>query len=160
MYKQAITNAGLCCGTSGPINHFEILKLMLFHSFARAICNVGAPIQFIADISEHLLITHCKNPFERTNHQWSMYIYPTNCPSFGLGRKNVSVSPFYPAIWAWCFAQQYCWWGIQRNDWHWSNARVDLTCFPHGPCYFSLERPAYSNHFLKGIVYWSFTICN
>ncbi|KIK94618.1 hypothetical protein PAXRUDRAFT_142494, partial [Paxillus rubicundulus Ve08.2h10] len=69
MHKQAIVNAGLCHGTSGPIDHFEILKLELFHNFTPTICNVGAPIQFTADVSECLLITHCKNPFECMSHQ-------------------------------------------------------------------------------------------
>ncbi|KAF8126369.1 hypothetical protein EV363DRAFT_1453089 [Boletus edulis] len=68
-FKQSVIDAELRRGQSGPIDHFEIPKLELFHSFAPAIHNAGAPIQFTADVSERLLITHCKNPFERTSHQ-------------------------------------------------------------------------------------------
>ncbi|KIJ19284.1 hypothetical protein PAXINDRAFT_36856, partial [Paxillus involutus ATCC 200175] len=63
LYKDSIISVGLCRGASGPINHFEIPKLELFHSFASAIRNIGSLIH------EQLLITHCKNPFERTSHQ-------------------------------------------------------------------------------------------
>ena len=68
-YKQSVIDTGLRRGTSGPIDHFEISKLELLHSFTPAIRNAGAPIQFTADVSEHLLITHCKNPFKHTSHQ-------------------------------------------------------------------------------------------
>jgi hypothetical protein len=79
-YKQAVINAGLRYGTSGPIDHFEIPKLEPFHSFSRAIRNVGAPIQFTADVNERLLITHCKNPFEHTSHQRNMFTQQIVCP--------------------------------------------------------------------------------
>ena len=72
-YKQSVIDTGLRRGTSGPIDHFKIPKLELLHSFAPAIRNAGAPIQFTADMSECLLITHCKNPFERTSHQQSTF---------------------------------------------------------------------------------------
>ena len=72
-FKQAVIDAGLRRGASGPLDHFEIPKLELFHSFAPAVRNVGAPIQFTANVSERLLITHCKNPFGRTNHQRSTF---------------------------------------------------------------------------------------
>ena len=68
-YKQVVSDSGFRHGTSGPIGHFEIPKLELLHSFALSICNAGTPIQFTADVSERLLITHCKNPFECTSHQ-------------------------------------------------------------------------------------------
>ncbi|KAI5999784.1 hypothetical protein F5J12DRAFT_906677 [Pisolithus orientalis] len=45
--------------STGTKNDFHILKLELFHSFAAAIRN--------NDISECLLITHCKHPFKCTN---------------------------------------------------------------------------------------------
>ncbi|KIK97443.1 hypothetical protein PAXRUDRAFT_136264, partial [Paxillus rubicundulus Ve08.2h10] len=74
LHKDSIISAGLRRGASGPINHFEIPKLELFHSFASAIRNIGSLIQFTADVSERLLITHCKNPFERTSHQRNTFM--------------------------------------------------------------------------------------
>ncbi|KAG2124547.1 hypothetical protein BD769DRAFT_1628761 [Suillus cothurnatus] len=68
-FKHAILRAEARRGTSGPIEHFEIPKLELLTSFARAIPQLGSIIQFTADISERMLITQCKNPFERTSHQ-------------------------------------------------------------------------------------------
>ncbi|KAG1720320.1 hypothetical protein EDD22DRAFT_962866 [Suillus occidentalis] len=68
-FKGAIINAEARRGTSGPIEHFEIPKLELLTSFARAIPNLGAPIQFTSETSERMLITHCKTPFVRTSHQ-------------------------------------------------------------------------------------------
>ncbi|KAG1723222.1 hypothetical protein EDB19DRAFT_1898102 [Suillus lakei] len=60
--KQAILDAGARRGKSGTINNFSIPKIELFHSFAGL-------LQFSADVSERLLITHCKYPFERTSRQ-------------------------------------------------------------------------------------------
>ena len=41
------------------------MELLL--SFTRAICKNSGLIQYSADVSKHLLITHCKHLFERTN---------------------------------------------------------------------------------------------
>ena len=68
-YKHFILEAGARTGASGPIDHFQIPKLKLFNSFARSIRQSGAIIQHSADVSEWLLITHCKTPFGRTSHQ-------------------------------------------------------------------------------------------
>ncbi|KAG1800872.1 uncharacterized protein HD556DRAFT_1430227 [Suillus plorans] len=68
-FKHAILRAKARRGTSGPIEHFEIPKLELLASFARAIPQLGSIIQFTADVSERMLITQCKNPFECTSHQ-------------------------------------------------------------------------------------------
>ncbi|KAG2355692.1 hypothetical protein BDR07DRAFT_1453684 [Suillus spraguei] len=57
-FKGAIINAEARRGTSSPIEHFKIPKLELFASFARAIPNLGAPIQFTYETSERMLITH------------------------------------------------------------------------------------------------------
>ncbi|KAG1812754.1 hypothetical protein EV424DRAFT_1542015 [Suillus variegatus] len=48
---------------------FYIPKLELLLSFAEAIRNNGGLVQFTADVSEWLLITHCKSPFTRTRKQ-------------------------------------------------------------------------------------------
>ncbi|KAI6020817.1 hypothetical protein BKA83DRAFT_4464486 [Pisolithus microcarpus] len=63
--KDAILNAG---GHRGK-DHFNILKLELMLSFVGAIRRSGGLIQYSADVSERLLITHCKTPFTRTNGQ-------------------------------------------------------------------------------------------
>jgi hypothetical protein len=49
------------------IDNFLIPKMELFHSFVWSIRDHGGLIQYSADVSERLLITHCKFPFERTN---------------------------------------------------------------------------------------------
>ncbi|EGN96648.1 hypothetical protein SERLA73DRAFT_58564, partial [Serpula lacrymans var. lacrymans S7.3] len=65
--KQSILDAKACQGASTPINHFNIPNLELLQHFARSIRDMGCIIQFMADITEHLLITHCKHPFSATN---------------------------------------------------------------------------------------------
>ncbi|KAI6154263.1 hypothetical protein BKA82DRAFT_4327700 [Pisolithus tinctorius] len=54
----------------GSMDNFNIPKLELMHTFACHIKENGALIQYTADVTEWLLITHCKTPFEQTN-QWS-----------------------------------------------------------------------------------------
>ncbi|KAG2056873.1 hypothetical protein BDR06DRAFT_1039624, partial [Suillus hirtellus] len=61
-FKHAIVHAKARQGTSGPIEHFEIPKLELLASFARAIPQLGSIIQFTAD-----------NPFECTSHQHATF---------------------------------------------------------------------------------------
>ena len=70
-FKGAILRAGVRRGKSKEIFHFEILKLELLQSFGRSIHNSGSLIPYTADVSECLLITHCKDPFTRTNRQRS-----------------------------------------------------------------------------------------
>ncbi|KAF8834238.1 hypothetical protein BDN67DRAFT_915357, partial [Paxillus ammoniavirescens] len=48
---------------------FNIPKLELFQSFADSVKKVGNLIQFTADVSECLLITHCKHLFQKTSRQ-------------------------------------------------------------------------------------------
>ncbi|KAG1782276.1 hypothetical protein EV702DRAFT_960317 [Suillus placidus] len=72
-FKGAIVNTEARRGTSGPIEHFEIPKLELLASFAQAIPNLSAPIQFTSETSERMLITHCKSPFMRTSHQCASF---------------------------------------------------------------------------------------
>ncbi|KAG1845377.1 hypothetical protein C8R48DRAFT_617186 [Suillus tomentosus] len=68
-YKQAILDAGARRGTKGTIDNFLIPKLELLQSFAAFTKDIGALIQWTADVTERLLITHCKLPFERTSRQ-------------------------------------------------------------------------------------------
>jgi len=69
--KGAILQAGARCGKATKINHFQIPKLKLLQSFGRSIHNSGTLIQYTADVSEYLLISHCKDVFTRTNRQRS-----------------------------------------------------------------------------------------
>jgi len=67
-HKDAIIEAGARrTKAAGTKTDFNILKLELFHSFATAIRNNGGLIQYTADVSERLLITHCKHPFDHTS---------------------------------------------------------------------------------------------
>ncbi|KAG1882774.1 hypothetical protein F4604DRAFT_1986709 [Suillus subluteus] len=68
-HKQAILDAGARRGTKGMIDNFLIPKLELLQSFTAFTKDIGALIQWTADVTERLLITHCKLPFERTSRQ-------------------------------------------------------------------------------------------
>ncbi|KAG1816369.1 uncharacterized protein BJ212DRAFT_1446931 [Suillus subaureus] len=68
-HKQAILDAGARRGMKGTIDHFLIPKLELLQSFTMFTKDIGALIQWMADVTEHLLITHCKLLFERTSRQ-------------------------------------------------------------------------------------------
>lgn len=68
-YKHAIIAAEAQQGKSGVKDDFFIPKLELMQSFARVIQHVGSLVQYSADVSERLLITHCKHPFEKTSCQ-------------------------------------------------------------------------------------------
>jgi hypothetical protein len=72
-FKHAILHTEARRGSSGPIEHFEIPKLKLLASFAQAIPQLSSIIQFTADVSEHMLIMQCKNPFKRTSHQHATF---------------------------------------------------------------------------------------
>ncbi|KAG2339690.1 hypothetical protein BDR05DRAFT_977659 [Suillus weaverae] len=67
--KQAILDAEAQQGKGSAKDDFFIPKLELMQSFPHAIFHVSSLMQWTADISEHLLITHCKHPFERTSRQ-------------------------------------------------------------------------------------------
>ncbi|KAG1848559.1 hypothetical protein DFJ58DRAFT_842935 [Suillus subalutaceus] len=67
--KVAILEAEARRGKSSIKEDFYIPKLELLLSFAEAIRNNGGLIQFTVDVSERLLITHCKSPFTRTSKQ-------------------------------------------------------------------------------------------
>ncbi|KAG1718798.1 hypothetical protein EDB19DRAFT_1978407, partial [Suillus lakei] len=67
--KQAILDTEARQGKGGAKDDFFIPKLELMQSFACAISHVGSLMQWTADVSECLLITHCKHPFKRTSRQ-------------------------------------------------------------------------------------------
>ena len=67
--KDAIITAGARRGKNDIKENFYIPKLEILQSFASATRNSGAPMQYTADVTERLLITHCKNTFARTNRQ-------------------------------------------------------------------------------------------
>ncbi|KAG2067999.1 hypothetical protein BDR04DRAFT_979330, partial [Suillus decipiens] len=66
--KQAILDADAWQGKSGAKDNF-IPKLELMQSFAPAIFDIGSLMQWTADVSECLLITHCKHLFECMSRQ-------------------------------------------------------------------------------------------
>ena len=73
-WKHSIIALGVRKGTSGTINHFNIPKLELMMSFAWQMKANSILIQFTADMTERLLIMHCKTPFQRTSHQAHTYV--------------------------------------------------------------------------------------
>ncbi|KAG2107501.1 uncharacterized protein F5147DRAFT_774333 [Suillus discolor] len=68
-HKQAVLDAGARQGTKGMIDNFLIPKLELLQSFAAFTKDIGTLIQWTADVTKRLLITHCKLPFDRTSRQ-------------------------------------------------------------------------------------------
>lgn len=71
--KQAVIDVEARRGASGVKTDFNIPKLELMQSFARNIKDNGTLLQYTADVTERLHITHCKLPFERTSRQASTF---------------------------------------------------------------------------------------
>ena len=65
--KDAILTVGACQGKKTVKEDFNIPKLKLLLSFTNAIKNSGGLPQYTVDVTECLLITHCKTPFTRMN---------------------------------------------------------------------------------------------
>jgi len=65
--KHFITEAEAQRTKTGVRTDFNIPKLELFQSFAKVIETVGTLPQFTADVCKRLLVTHCKQTFERTS---------------------------------------------------------------------------------------------
>ncbi|KIM60187.1 hypothetical protein SCLCIDRAFT_26833 [Scleroderma citrinum Foug A] len=61
------TDSSIAQMESSLKDDFLVPKLELLLSFASAVQNNGGLIQYTADVSEWLLITHCKNTFRQTN---------------------------------------------------------------------------------------------
>jgi hypothetical protein len=72
--KGAILQAEARRGAKSVKNDFNIPTLELLQSFARNIKDNGALIQYTADVTERLHITHCKVPFERTNRNINSFV--------------------------------------------------------------------------------------
>jgi hypothetical protein len=72
--RQAIIDAEARRGISRVKTDFNIPKLEVMQSFARNIKDNGTLMQYTADVTERLLITHCKLPFERTSRQASTFM--------------------------------------------------------------------------------------
>ena len=72
--KDSILQAEARCGAKGVKDDFNIPKLKLLQSFAQNIRDNGVLIQYTADITKHLHITHCKVPFERTNRNVNTFV--------------------------------------------------------------------------------------
>ncbi|KAF8545944.1 hypothetical protein OG21DRAFT_1528148, partial [Imleria badia] len=72
--KDAILRAEARRGAKGVKNDFNIPKRELFQSFTWNITYNGALIQYTADVTERLHITHCKIPFEQTNQNVNTFV--------------------------------------------------------------------------------------
>ncbi|KAG1830798.1 hypothetical protein EV424DRAFT_1470212 [Suillus variegatus] len=68
-FKDAIIDAEARRGKKGVKDDFFIPKLELLQSFRGMVEKLGTLMQFSADMTERLLITHCKHLFERTNRR-------------------------------------------------------------------------------------------
>ncbi|KAG1718386.1 hypothetical protein EDD22DRAFT_983580 [Suillus occidentalis] len=67
--KDAIIDAEARRGKKGVKEDFFIPKLELLQSFRGTVERLGSLMQFSADMTERLLITHCKHLFERTSRR-------------------------------------------------------------------------------------------
>ncbi|KAG1887539.1 uncharacterized protein F5891DRAFT_1132109 [Suillus fuscotomentosus] len=67
--KDAIIQAEARKGKKGVKEDFFIPKLKLLQSFNGTIQKLGTLMQFSADVTERLLITHCKDLFPQTSRQ-------------------------------------------------------------------------------------------
>ncbi|KAG1805845.1 uncharacterized protein BJ212DRAFT_1449522 [Suillus subaureus] len=67
--KGAIIEAEARKGKKGVKEDFFIPKLELLQSFKGTVQRLGTLMQFSADTTEHLLITHCKDLFSQTARQ-------------------------------------------------------------------------------------------
>ncbi|KAG6906299.1 hypothetical protein DXG01_014687 [Tephrocybe rancida] len=70
--KHHILEVGARSGRKGVIEHFNIPKLELLQHFQRAVKHLGSLLQYTADVSEHLFITHSKHVFKGINH-WALW---------------------------------------------------------------------------------------
>ncbi|KAG1765674.1 hypothetical protein EDD22DRAFT_1014434 [Suillus occidentalis] len=68
-FKDAIIDAEARRGKGGAKEDFYIPKLELLQSFCSTVERLGSLMQFSADVTERLLITHCKDLFVRTSRQ-------------------------------------------------------------------------------------------
>ncbi|KAG1905853.1 uncharacterized protein F5891DRAFT_975994 [Suillus fuscotomentosus] len=68
-FKDAIVQVEARKGKKGIKEDFFILKLKLLQSFDGTIRKLGTLMQFSADMTERLLITHCKNLFPWMSQQ-------------------------------------------------------------------------------------------
>ncbi|KAI6001429.1 hypothetical protein EDD15DRAFT_2158658 [Pisolithus albus] len=70
-HKDKITEEGLRRGaeSGSALNHWFIPKLELMQSVAPSISELGAPVQWSADTTEHAHIEVIKEPASTTNHQ-------------------------------------------------------------------------------------------
>jgi len=68
-FKDAIVDAEARRGKNGAKVDFFIPKLELLQSFRGMVERLGSLMQFSADVTERLLITHCKDLFNRTSRQ-------------------------------------------------------------------------------------------
>ena len=72
--KHSIIEAEARHGAKGVKADFNIPKLELLQSFAQCITANSTLPQYSADVSECLLITHCKIPFQQTSHQGESFV--------------------------------------------------------------------------------------
>ena len=69
LLKHVILEEGAYRGKRVILNHFDLPKLELMQSFATSVDLTGSLPQWTADVSEHLLIMHCKQPFEQASNR-------------------------------------------------------------------------------------------
>ncbi|KAG1843443.1 hypothetical protein F4604DRAFT_1689530 [Suillus subluteus] len=66
--KDVIMTLGAWIGTKRAINNWHIPKLGLMQSITTSACQVGTPIQWSVDATEHAHVSEIKDPVQHTNN--------------------------------------------------------------------------------------------
>ncbi|KAG2100377.1 uncharacterized protein F5147DRAFT_747111 [Suillus discolor] len=150
VFKDAIVNAEARRGKKGVKEDFFILKLELLQSFGGTVERLGTLMQFSADMTERLLITHCKHLFGRTN--WRSTDFTEQCIRILNRQESMELFNLYALFYsrgaslvnAICMEDEEVTTVNPALSWV-SHVLPDEAHSVHGP------RPVW-NHFLKGIL--------
>ncbi|KAG2121046.1 uncharacterized protein F5147DRAFT_741881 [Suillus discolor] len=139
-FKDAIVQAEARKGKKGIKEDFFILKLELLQSFDGTIRKLGTLMQFSADVTERLLITHCKNLFLWTSRQIKDFM--EQCVHILNRQESMEIFDLYMLLTSRGASLVNA---IHAEDEDVTIANPALSWSIHGP------RPV-RNHFLKGIL--------
>ncbi|KAG2122975.1 hypothetical protein BD769DRAFT_1359974 [Suillus cothurnatus] len=94
--KGAIIEAKARKGKKGVKEDFCIPKLELLQSFKGTVQRLGTLMQFSADTTERLLITHCKDPFSRT--AWQSKDFTEQCVRLLNRQESMEIFDLYALL--------------------------------------------------------------
>ncbi|KAG1848760.1 hypothetical protein DFJ58DRAFT_729794 [Suillus subalutaceus] len=139
-FKDAIIQAEARRGKNGSKEDFFIPKLELLQSFDGTIKKLGTLMQFSADVTEWLLITHCKDIFPWTSRQ--IKDFTEQCVRILNRQESMEMFGLYTLLTSHGASLANA---IHDEDEDVTTTNPALSWSIHGP------RPV-RNHFLKGIL--------